>query len=341
MMKKIITAVISILLLSLLLCGAAAAAEWTPVSVTDTNGDVVIIPEYPDKIISLAPACTEIIYAVGAGDRLVGDTTYCNYPEEAKSVEKIGEFSTINRERIITLSEGNSVIFANPNNGRDAIDYLKKQGCTVLVINPDSIDKIYESISIIGEATGCKDKAASVIAEMKAGINAVLEKVSAASSKPTVMHALSTDPFYVSGKDTFQNDLITLAGGKNAFEDINGWKTVTLEKLLLVNPDIILTDPEEDMGTPGFNSLRETFLTEPRLSTLSAAKSGKVYVMDADIFDRGGPRTVDALESLAQILHPEIFGEVEKTSAASTPGFASAAVLAGVLGAVFLMRKRE
>ncbi|HJJ31408.1 MAG TPA: ABC transporter substrate-binding protein [Methanocorpusculum sp.] len=340
-MKNLITAAISILLLTTLLCGAAAAEEWTPVSVTDANGDVVTITAYPEKIISLAPASTEIIYAVGAGDRLVGDTTYCNYPEEAKSVEKIGEFSTINRERIIALSEGNSVIFANPNNGRDAIDYLKKQGCTVIVINPDSIDKIYESISVIGEAVGCKGNADTLNAEIKAGIDAVAEKVSTVSSAPTVMHALSTDPFYVSGKNTFQDDLIKLAGGKNAFEDVDGWKTVTLEKLLITDPEIILTDPGADMGTPGFDSLRETFLTEPRLSTLSAAKSGKVFVMDADIFDRGGPRTVDALETLAQILHPEIFGEVKETSAASTPGFGVCAVLAGIFGTVFLMRKRE
>ncbi|HJJ38802.1 MAG TPA: helical backbone metal receptor [Methanocorpusculum sp.] len=340
-MKKVITAVLSLLILAVFVSGTAAAAEWTPVSVTDANGDVVIISAYPDKIISLAPACTEIIYAIGAGDRLVGNTAYCNYPEEAKSVEKIGEFSVINRERIIALSEGNSVIFANPSNGKDAIEYLKKQGCTVIVINPDSIDKIYDSISVIGAATGCKEKADSLNAEIKAGIDAVVEKVSAASSNPTVMHALSTDPYYVSGKNTFQNDLIRLAGGKNAFEGVDGWKTITLENLLVTDPDIILTDPGADMGNPGFNSLRETFLTEPRLSSLSASKSDKVYVMDADIFDRGGPRVVEALESLAQILHPEIFGEVAEKSAVSTPGFGVSAVLAGVLGSVFLMRKRN
>lgn len=118
-MNRILTVSFITVFLTALLIGGAAAAEWTPVTVTDFDGNQVTLTEKPDKIISLAPACTEIIYAVGAGDWVVGNTTYCNYPDEAKSVEKIGGFSTISTERIITLCDGNSIVFANPNNGKN------------------------------------------------------------------------------------------------------------------------------------------------------------------------------------------------------------------------------
>ena len=340
-MKKPISVFLMFIVACAVLCGAGAAQEWTPVTVTDSNGDTITISEYPTKIISLAPANTEIIYAVGAGDRLVGDTTYCNYPEAAKTVEKIGEFSVINRERIIALSDGPTVIFANPNNGKDTIDYLRDQGLTVIVINPESIDTIYSSIRTIGDAVGNSTEAETVVASMKADIKKITDKLSDVTEKPTITHVMSVDPIYVSGSATFQNELFELAGAVNAFADVDGWKTVTLEKLLITDPQIILTDPGADMGTIGYDSLRESFYTEPRLVTLSAVQNDNVYVVDADTFDRGGPRVVEALENLVMITHPEIFGEVKTpVSTQQSPGFGIAAGLSGILGAVLLLKRR-
>ncbi|HJJ36285.1 MAG TPA: helical backbone metal receptor [Methanocorpusculum sp.] len=340
-MKKIVSGFLIFIAVCAVFSGAVSATEWTPVTVTDANGDRITITEYPTKIISLAPANTEIIYAVGAGDRLVGDTTYCNYPEAAKSVEKIGEFSVINRERIIALSDGPTVIFANPNNGKDTIRYLRDQGLTVIVVNPDSIDAVYSSIAMIGDAVGNRAEADKVVTEMKVGIKQITDKLAGATTKPTIMHAMSVDPFYVSGSKTFQNELFELAGAANAFADVEGWSAVTLEKLLVADPQIIVTDPGADMGTAGYDSLRESFSTEPRLSTLSAVKNDKVSVIDADIFDRGGPRVVEALQQLVKITHPEIFGEASApASTQQSPGFGIAAGLAGILGAVLLFKRR-
>lgn len=340
-MNRLVSGFIVLFIVCAVFCGAGAAAAWTPVTVTDANGDQITISAYPEKIISLAPANTEIIYAVGAGDRLVGDTTYCNYPEAAKSVEKVSEFSVINRERIIALSDGPTVIFANPTNGKDTIAYLRQQGLTVIVINQDSLDAVYSSIATIGDAVGNHAEAEKVVSDMKAGTAAITDKLAGVTNRPSIIHVLSVDPFYVSGSNTFQNELFELAGATNGFADVDGWKAVTLEKLLVTDPEIILTDPGADMGTPGEDSLRETFITDPRLSTLSAAKNDKVYVVDADIFDRGGPRVVEALQQLVQVTHPEIFGEFQvQTSAQKTPGFGIAAGLAGVLGAVLLFRRR-
>ncbi|MDO5847492.1 MAG: helical backbone metal receptor [Methanocorpusculum sp.] len=340
-MNRILTVSFITVFLTALLVGGAAAAEWTPVTVTDFDGNQVTLTEKPDKIISLAPACTEIIYAVGAGDRVVGNTTYCNYPEEAKSVEKIGGFSTISTERIITLCGGNSIVFANPENGKESLDYLKQHGCTVVVIDMKSVDDIYKAIDLIGTAVGCKENADKVNADIKSSIEEISAKAKAAPGKtPTVMHALSIDPYYISGKNTFQDELISLAGGVNAFADVDGWGIVTLERLLIADPDIILTDAGADRAVPGFDSLAESFRKEHRLSTLSAVKNDKVFVVDADIFDRGGPRVVEALETLVKIIHPEIFGEAEQTTAAQTPGFAVIPVLGALLGAALLLKRR-
>lgn len=344
MTRAVIPVLIAVLTAGLLI-GGAAAAEWTPVTITDTDGNQITISEQPDKIISLVPACTEIIYAVGAGDMLIGNTRYCNYPEAAKSVEKVGEFSVISTERIIALCDKNTVIFVNPNNGRETIDYLKQHGCTVIFADIRSIEGIYNAVSIIGTAVGYKENADRLNAEIKASIDEISAKAKAAAASgttPAVGHVIQTDPYYISGKNTFQDELITLAGGKNAFPDVSGWWTVTLEKLLVTDPDIIITDAADDTVILSSVSPAEAFKTEPRLSTLSAVKNNNVYELDPDIFERGGPRVVEALEMLAKIIHPEVFGAAEEQqSSAATPGFGAAAVLCGVLGAGVLLRKKE
>ena len=340
-MKQIISGICVLLAVFLALCGAGAAA-WSPVTVTDADGTQITIAEYPERIISLSPTTTEIIYAIGAGDRLVGDTTYCNYPEAAKSVEKIGEFSTINRERIIQLSAGPTVVFANPTNGKDAIDYLRQQGLTVIVINPTSVDTIYSSILTMGQALGSSAEAESVVAGIQEGIAEISGKLAGVSEKPTIAHIMDINPYFVSGSNTFQDELFQLAGAVNAFAYADGWDAVTLEKLLVADPQIIVTDPGYDMGTGGDDGMRQAFYQDARLKTLTAVKNDDVYVIDADIFDRGGPRVVEALQSLVKITHPELFGDAKQSSnVQQSPGFGIAAVITGLCGAVLLLRRHE
>ncbi len=344
MNRTVIPILIAILTAGLLI-GAAAAAEWTPVTVTDTDGNQITISEQPEKIISLVPACTEIIYAVGAGDRVVGDTDYCNYPEAAKHVEKIGGFSTISNERVITLCDENTVIFANPkNNGEETVNYLKKHGCTVIAADIRSVADICTAIDLIGTAVGCKENADKLNAEIKASIDRISLKVAdakASGNVPTVMHIMQTNPYYVSGKNTFQDELITIAGGRNAFSDVDGWGTITLERLLVTDPDIIIADDADDYGSFNNISLADAIKKEPRLAALSAVKNNKVYSINPDIFNRGGPRVVEALDMLSKILHPEIFGAAQTPAPVKTPGFGAAAVLCGVLGATLLLRRKE
>ncbi len=332
---------VQILLVFLLVLAifSGTALGWTPVTITDDSGFESIIETQPQTIVSLAPTNTEIIFALGLGDKVVGVTEYCNYPEEALTKQTVGGYSTINVEKIVTANP--DIIFANPMNGQENIDSLRQLGYTVIVIQSDSVDGTYDAIQMIGTCTGTTAEADSIISDMKIRIQAITDKLTGVTEKPTVMHAMSVDPYWVSGSNTFQNELITLAGGTNAFADVDGWGVVTLEKLLTTDPEIILVDSGSKMGTTGENTLQKAFLTDERLSSITAVKNKAVYVMDSDTFDRSGPRIVDSLEQLAQILHPEIFGDyAEPESTATSPGFGAVLVIAGVIGALFICRRK-
>lgn len=317
---------------------SGTALGWTPVTITDDSGFVSIIETQPETIVSLAPTNTEIIFALGLGDKVVGVTEYCNYPEEALTKQTVGGYSTINVEKIVTANP--DIIFANPLNGQENIDSLRQLGYKVIVIQSDSVEGTYDAIRMIGTCTGTTAEADSIISDMKIRIQAITDKLEGVTEKPTVMHAMSVDPYWVSGSNTFQNELITLAGGTNAFADVKGWGVVTLEKLLTTDPEIILVDSGSKMGTTGENTLQKSFLTEPQLSGITAVKNKAVYVMDSDTFDRGGPRIVISLEQLAQILHPEIFGEyAEPGSTAASPGFGAVLIIAGLIGGLFVCRR--
>ena len=293
---------------------------WTARTITDDFGYTVTISARPERIVSLAPANTEILFAVGAGDRVVAVTEYCTFPEEATKLPIIGGYSTVNVERVITAKP--DLIIAYYGNGEETISHLKNLGYTVLTLNADSISGTIKDIRIVGAAVGCEAEAEALIADMESRMAAVSEKLAGIpeSEKPTMVHSMWTDPLWVSGSSTFQDEMIAFAGGINAVAETEGWGIVTLEKFLLIDPDIIFVDTGMGMGEGAQDVLKNYFLTEPRLSTLTAVQTGQVYAVNADIIDRGGPRIVEGIEAIASIAHPEIFGEYEpENAAASSP----------------------
>lgn len=328
-----------ILLLLALLCGTATAAEWTPVTITDDYGYTAEISAAPQTIVSLGPSNTEILFALGLGDKVAGVTEYCNYPAAAQTKSLIGGVSSPNVEKIVALNP--DLILANAMNGEDNIAHLRKLGYTVLCLNPDSVDGTFSSIRRVGEATGTSAAPEELIASMQQRFRAAAEKVKTAGTTPlTVTHLMSTDPYWVSGIHTFQDELITLAGGTNAFPEVDGWGIINLEHLLTTDPDVILVDSGAGMGEKGENLLKQSFMTDPRLSSLTAVKNNRIYVMDSDTFDRGGPRIVDAFDELVAVLYPE---SAESPAAATpqAPGFGSVLTLAGGALALLILRKNS
>ena len=317
----------------------SSTEKWDPVTITDDYGFNVTITKKPSRIISLAPANTEILFALGLNDSIVGVTEYCNYPEEATTKPIIGGYTTVSVERVITQDP--DLIIAYYGNGENMISHLRCLGYNVISLNSDSVEGTFQDIEIIGRATGKTPEAKKLVAEMRVRINTVKEKLEGVTTKPQTTHCMWIDPLWVSGNNTFQDEMIILAGGENPFRNVEGWGVITLERLLTTDPDIIVVDSGMGMGAGGTDILKKYFDDESRLQSLSAVKNNQIYVINADIIDRGGPRIVDCIETLAKIQHPEIFGaNDDMSSSTSSPGFSMITLCAAVCGLLFLYRKR-
>lgn len=327
-------------LLLLCICGAGTvcAAEWTPVTLTDDGSAAVTISSQPQRIISLSPANTEILFALGLNDSIVGVTEYCTYPAEAMTKEKIGGYSEVNVERVVSLSP--DLIFAGDGTPADSIEYLRQLGCTVIYLQADTIQRTIDDILLAGKATGKTAEAEALTDSMQTELNRI-STASAGLSRPSVLHCMAIDPLWVSGNSTFQDEMIAAAGGVNAAADTEGWSALTIEKFLTLDPDIVIVDSGSGMGV-GSNAeqLKAAFLTEPRMQSMKAVKNNAIYTINADIIDRGGPRITEGVQAIASITHPEVFGPSAPTAAPTTsPGFLPLLVLAAAGAAVILRRR--
>ncbi|TAJ45829.1 ABC transporter substrate-binding protein [Methanofollis fontis] len=314
-------------------------AEWQAVTITDDFGDQVTIEQMPMRIVSLAPANTEILYALDLGEQIVGVTDYCNYPAEAKEKPKVGGYSTVNIERVVAAKP--DLVVAAFGNTEEVVDHLRNLGLTVISLNPDSVEGTLHDIRLVGEATGRTAEAEHLAASMEERIGAVTKKTRTVSDPPTVVHAVWYDPIWVSGNATFQDELIHLAGGTNAFPDVDGWQIVTMERFITTDPDVIIVNSGTGMGEGGTDLIYHYFMEEPRFKNLKAIKNDRVYVIESDLIDRGGPRLVDALEEVAADIHPDLFGAkaAPTTGTPQTPGFGIGAAFTALAGAVILLRR--
>ncbi len=320
----------------------AATAEWQPVTVTDDYGVAVRIEAMPMRIVSLAPANTEILFGLGLGDRVVGVTDYCNYPEEATAKPKVGGYSTVNIERVVTAKP--DLVVAAFGNTEEVVEHLRSLGLTVIALNPDSAGGTLRDIRLVGTATGTRAEAERLVASMEARIEAVKERTEKATDTPTVVHAVWYDPIWVSGRDTFQDEMIELAGGTNAFSDVEGWQIITMERFITTDPKVIIVNSGTGMGEGGTDLIYRYFMDESRFKSLNAIKNNRVYIVDSDLIDRGGPRLVDALEEIAAAIHPDLFegGPAPATTASQSPGFGAfaASIALAAAGLILLRRVR-
>ena len=307
---------ISLMLLSILVACTSAPTEEPespvgvptfPVEMTDQAGRVVRIEKIPEKIISLAPSNTEIVYALGLEDRLVGVTEYCDYPEAAKEKPLIGGFSTVDIEKVVEIQP--DLILATNIHKDEVLPQLERLGLTVLTLDPKTVDEILEAINLIGWFTGKKEEASHLVTEMENRIKAVTDKTLALpdAQRPAVFYILWHDPLRTVNAEARIHELIVKSGGMNIAEDLEGdYPTMSLEAVLMANPQVIIAGSGHGTGE---NLPFQFALTEPRLAEVEARRNGRVYEIDADLTSRPAPRIVDGLEKLAEFIHPELFGE--------------------------------
>ena len=267
------------------------------IRVVDDFGYVVVFNKTPKRIVSLAPSNTEILFALGLGNNVVGVTDYCDYPPEAKKKPKIGGYSTVNIEKVLALNP--DLVVAAYGNGAETIEILRGYGIRVVALNPKNLSDVMRDIMLLGKITGREENATRLVEMMKKKIDEVKRRAANISSKPEVAHVLWNDPVWVSGRDTFVDELIKIAGGKNAFEDMEGWKIVSIEDFLARNPDIIIVNSGTGMSK-GNNILYHWALKE--LKDVKAVREGRVYVIDSDIISRPSYRLVYALEEISKII---------------------------------------
>ncbi len=328
------------------LIGAASASGQTvtgdverTVTVIDDAGETVTIRGMPQRFVSLAPSNTEILYALGLEDRIVGVTDYCDYPPAAAGIQKIGGYSTISIEKVLAADP--DLILAAPGSTEEVVSRLRALGMTVITLNPETIDGVLQDIELLGRVTGQEEQASACVESLRVRISAVTEKTDTLVEKPSVVHVVWHDPIWISGSGTFQNEVITTAGGINAFGSIEEWGIVSLEEFIAADPDHILVSSGTGMTEEGHDVIKDYFMHEPRMQGLKAVRDGHVYVIDTDTISRGGPRIVDALEEVAATLHPDLFGVIarEATPAASSPGFGAISFTCALL-VLFLLRPR-
>ena len=270
--------------------------------VEDDFGYKIVIKGVPSRIVSLAPSNTEILFALGLGDKIVGVTDYCNYPPQALNKTKIGGYSTINIERVIALKP--DLVVAAYGNGRETVETLRKFNITVVALNPKNVKDIERDILLLGKITGTEDNATKLVRWMEEKIEYIKKKVKG-RKKVSVAHILWHDPIWVSGKNTFIDEVISIAGGCNVF-DFEGWKIVSIEDLIEKNPEVIIVSSGSGMGGKR-DVVYEWVVSDERLRGIDAVKNNRVYVVNADIISRPSYRIVFAIEKVAKLLHPNAF----------------------------------
>lgn len=274
-----------------------------PVTIKDAVDNEITIEAKPEKIVSLIPSNTEIAFALGLGDQVVGVSDFDNYPEEAAAKEKIGGME-INIEKIISLQPNLVLAHASAMNGTDGLQQLKDAGLTVLVINDaQNFDQVYDSIAMIGKATGESKKADELIKSMKDKLAEIKAKAGEIKEKKKVLVEVSPAPeVFTTGKNTFMDDMITLINAENIANDQEGWIKIDQEEMIGRNPDVIIT-------TYGYyiENAAQQVLSRQGWENVNAIKNKQVIDVDSDRVTRSGPRIVEGVEDLAKAVYPEVF----------------------------------
>ncbi|MGB2815509.1 MAG: cobalamin-binding protein [Dehalococcoidales bacterium] len=281
-----------------------AGGDAFPLEIVDQAGRAVRIEKLPEKIISLAPSNTEILYALGLEDRLVGVTEYCDYPEAARQKPKMGGYSTVDIEKVVDTEP--DLIFATNIHKDEITPRLEGLGLTVITLDPTNVEEIVEAINLMGRVMGKGEAASHITAEMEGRVKAITDKTAALAEeqKPRVFYVLWYDPITTVGAGTRINDLIVKAGGNNIAGDLPDYPYMSLEAVISMNPQVIVADVGHGSG----EDLNYQYaLSEERLKDIDARRNNRVYKIDSDLVSRPGPRIIEGLESFAKFIHPELF----------------------------------
>ncbi|NPA26483.1 MAG: ABC transporter substrate-binding protein [Chloroflexi bacterium] len=290
---------------------AATEAAEPAVDMVDDLGNRIILPSYPQRIVSLAPSITESLFAIGAGDRIVGRDTHSDYPPEVQDIPDIGSlWQNLPLEAILALEP--DLVIAAEIISPEQVKQMQDAGLTVFWLkNPTDFEGLYRNLRVLAQLTGQEAQAEELIQHLQTRVAAVEEAVAEIpdEARPVVFYELSAeDPAapWTAGPGTFIDYTITKAGGKNAGAVLQDpWAQMSLETLLDINPDIIL------LGDAPYGVTPEAVAQRPGWDALKAVQEGRVYPFNPKLLSVPGPRLIDGLETLAVLLHPDLFCAAE------------------------------
>ena len=295
--QKIVITFISISLLVFLPAGIISAETRLMV---DQTGRAVAVPESPKRVVSLAPSITEIIYDLRCEDRLKGATTYSDFPEAAQRLPKVGSYVYLDLEKIVSLKP-DLCIGIKDGNPKAIAMRLESLGIPVYAVNPRSIDSIQSTVFEIGELLQASEKARHMVGEMESRIDYIRQLAETAESQPRVFFQIGISPIVSVGSDTFIHELIEVAGGVNLAQSYTSYPRFSTEEVVVSAPDImIITSMAREKV---FEQIKAKWKQWPNIP---AVKNDRIFLVDSDLFDRPTPRLIEGLETLFQLIHPEL-----------------------------------
>ena len=279
-------------------------AVW-PLVITDDLGNTIELQEYPKAIVSLSPSMTEILFAIGAGDQVVGRDDFSLYPEDALEVESIGSlWEGVPTETILAMEP--DLVVAAQIVSEEEVQVLRDLGLPVYwQSNPKNFDELYENLMDISKMTGHNKETMLLVTDLENRVESVVTTLANVEENPSIFYELdATEPAnpWTTGSGTFIDYIISMAGGANAAAALQGdYAQISAEELIAINPEIILLADALYGVTP------ESVGERPGWNVIAAVNNGAVYPIDPNMMSVPGPRLVDALEETAKLIHPELF----------------------------------
>lgn len=264
----------------------------------DSLGRTITLGESPERIVSLAPSLTEILFFLGLGDRVAGVTRFSSYPPEATRKPKVGSYINLNIEKIISLNP-DLVIGTVDGNESSTIGMLEEAGLRVFIVDPRNVGQVIETVDKLGRLCGVNEKAAALSRMLQTRVDHILEKTGM-RKKPLVFLQINLRPIITVNRHTYHHDLIQLAGGVNMTRnEFLNYPRISLEEVLRRKPEVILISSMERGGM--FAKARTEWM---KWTSIPAVRQGRVHLIDSDLIDRPSPRIVTGLEDMARLIHP-------------------------------------
>ncbi len=314
-----------ILILNLSLFSIFTHIYSFPLKVKDDLGREIEIVKKPERLVSLSPSNTEILFALGMDSHIVGVTEYCNYPEEARRKPKVGGFADPDVEKIVSLNPDLVLSFGLVQ--IPVVKLLEKRGLKTFWVNPHTIRDILFSIERIGMITGSLYKAKKLKDHMEVRLRNIRERLKdiPEEKRPTIFRVMGLNPLSTVGRDSFQTDLFYVAGGRNIFSDIKRDYFEIEETMIFErNPDIVLICGEDE------KVLKKRLKEHVAFKNLPSVKDDRILVISCDLLCRPGPRIVDAVEKVSSYLHPERFSNFPQRIISLGPSITESLCLLGL-----------